>query len=295
MKIVVIGGSGFLGSHVADILTEAGHNVTIFDRQASSYLQKNQEMVIGDTLDANAVNKVTEGADYVYHFAGIADLDHATTQPMNTVTQNIQGTVVVLEACVKNKIKRILFASSVYVYSSKGGFYRCSKQSAELYVEEYQRRYGLDFSILRYGTLYGPRADESNSVYRYLNQALSEGVIECTAIGDEMREYIYVQDAARLSMDVLAKEHVNKHVVITGHHPMKFMDFLGMINEMLGSKVDIRLNNPKADSDHYSMTPYSFTPKISYKLTSNSYLDIGQGLLSCMNDISSRQNMSTKR
>ncbi|UCB57000.1 MAG: NAD(P)-dependent oxidoreductase [Candidatus Omnitrophota bacterium] len=287
MKIIVFGGSGFIGSHVADILTESGHEVRIFDLEPSPYFKANQEMITGDILDEQKVNKAVEDCDYIYHFAGIADLDDARTKSLETVTQNIKGTAVLLGAARRIRAKRFVFASTVYVYSDRGGFYRCSKQAAELYVEEYQRHYGLDYTILRYGSVYGPRADHRNSVYKYLKQAMEEGKIEICANGEEMREYIHVRDAARLSVEALSEKHRNQHIIITGHHPMKFRDFLYTIKEILGNKVKIEFKEVIPNSPHYNLTPYSFIPKIGYKLTANHYLDMGQGLLECIDEIHS--------
>ena len=285
MKVAVFGGSGFVGSHVADELTKRGHEVRIYDLRPSPYLQKGQEMVMGDILDKVKVSKAVEDCDVVYNFAGIADLDTATTQPIDTINQNILGNTIILDASVKAGVKRFVYASTIYVYSSLGGFYKCSKQAAELYIEEYQKRYGLDFTILRYGTLYGPRADERNSVYRYLKQALVQRKIVGYGTGEELREYIHVRDAAKLSVDVLSEEFKNKYVIITGHHPVKYKDMLDTIKEMVGGKVEIEFRPPEKGSAHYGITPYSFIPKIGQKLVSNYYTDIGQGLLECLHEI----------
>ena len=290
MKVVVFGGSGFIGSHVADELTERGHEVVIYDLRPSPYLKEGQKMVVGDILERNKVRDAMKGCDVAYNFAGMADLDTATTQALDTINQNILGNANVLDACVDAGSKRFVYASTVYVYSSLGGFYRCSKQAAELYVEEYQRKYGLDFTILRYGTVYGPRADERNSMYRYLKQALMEGKITCYGTGEELREYVHVRDAAKLSVDILSEEFKNKHVIITGHHPVKFKDMLNTIKEMLGQKVEIEFRPPEKGGVHYSMTPYSFAPKIGQKLVSNLYTDFGQGLLGCLHEIQKEAN-----
>src|SRR5438067_12547352 len=100
------------------------------------------------------------------------------------------ATVITLEASRQGGIKRYVYASSIYVYSESGGFYRCSKHAAELYIEEYQRLYHLDYTILRYGTIYGPRADDNNSIRRYLTQALRERQITLSGTGEEVREYM---------------------------------------------------------------------------------------------------------
>ncbi len=284
MKVIVFGGSGFIGSHVADYLTNNGHEVTIFDTKSSPYLLPNQEMIVGNLLDIDTVSKAIKDCDYAYNFAGIADLDDATVRPLDTIQQNIVGTGILLETAREHKLKRIVFASTIYVYSDKGGFYRCSKQAAELYIEEYSRKFELNYTILRYGTVYGPRADDTNSIYRYLKQAMETGKITCNGTGDEIREYVHVRDVARLSVAILDNEYRNQYVIITGHNSMLFRDMLYMIREILNNKVDIKFTGIE-DKDHYSITPYSYVPKVGQKLVSNYYIDMGQGLLECVNEI----------
>jgi len=284
MRVTVFGGAGFLGSHLADALSDAGFSVRIFDRACSPHLRPDQEMVLGDILDKEAVSQALQGCHAAFNMAGIADLDDCSTKPALTVTQNVLGNVHILEGCLAQGIKRFVYASSIYVNSAKGGFYRCSKQAAESYVEEFRRQHGLEYTILRYGTLYGPRADRRNSVYRYLLQALTDKRIVIGASGEEMREYIHVCDAARLSVDILAPEYVDKRINITGHHPIRFRDLLETIREMFDNQVEITLAESRNDT-HYSRTPYSYQPKPSYKLTSTLTVDLGQGLLECLQEI----------
>ncbi len=288
-KTIVFGGSGFLGSHVADALSNSGEEVTVFDRQASPYLRPDQKMLVGDILDPGPVRAALQGQETVYHFAGLADLDTAGTLPLETVSQNIVGTLNLLDAAVAAGIRRFVFASTIYVYSSLGGFYRCSKQACELYIEEYQKRYGLDFTILRYGSLYGPRAGTSNSIHRYLLQGLKGEKIVYPGNGDETREYVHVKDAAKLSVDILSADYMNQHVIVTGHHPMKSREMLEMIREIL--QVDIGFEfTDSPPAGHYNSTPYSFSPKIGRKLVRNFYMDMGQGLLECLHEISGELN-----
>lgn len=284
MRVTVFGGSGFLGSHLADALTDSGRHVVIFDKVASPYLRPEQEMILGDILDKDAVSQAVRGSQAVFNLAGIADLDDCSTKPGPTVTYNILGNIHVLEGCQAQGVGRIVYASSIYVNSSKGGFYRCSKQASENYVEEFQRQYGLDYTILRYGTLYGPRADRRNSVYRYLRQALTDKRIVIGASGEEIREYIHVVDAAQLSVDILAPEYANKRINITGHHPLRFRDLLETISEMFDNQVEIALTESR-NKTHYSRTPYSYQPKTCHKLTSTLSVDLGQGLMECLHEI----------
>lgn len=285
LTAVVFGGSGFLGSHVADALSEAGHRVRIFDLRPSNYLKPTQEMIVGDILDPPAVADAVRGADVVYNFAGIADIDEAANKPVDTVRLNVLGNVIILDAARDAAVKRFVYASSVYIYSDAGGFYRCSKAASELYIEEYQERYGMDYTICRYGTLYGTRADQRNSVHKFVRQAMTEGRITYPGTGTELREYINVLDAAQASVEILADEFRNEHVIFTGHFPMRVDELLTMIGEMLKKDVVIDYVMPTDPGSHYSITPYTFTPKVGRKYVKHYYTDMGQGLLLCMQEV----------
>ena len=113
MKILVIGGSGFIGSHVADYFTSQNHQVVILDIKKSKWIQKSQKFTQGNILDQKLLNKVTKNIDVVYHCAGISDLNEALHKPLETVESNIAGTIKILQACKLNKVKRFIFASSI--------------------------------------------------------------------------------------------------------------------------------------------------------------------------------------
>jgi UDP-glucose 4-epimerase len=280
----VIGGSGFLGSHVADELSEAGYAVCVYDLRRSPWLRADQQMAVGDLLDERALADAVAGCEAVYNYAAIADLNYALDKPVETACVNVLGTVKALEACRQAAVRRFVYASTVYVYSREGGFYRCSKQAAEHFVEEYQRACGLDFTILRYGSLYGPRSDESNGLHRIVRDALVRGAISYAGNPESIREYIHVQDAARASVVALGPEYRNESVVLTGHQPMRVADLLKMIAEILGlpDAVDFR------DEDyagHYVRTPYAYQPKLGRKYAPPLHVDLGQGLLQLIDEV----------
>lgn len=283
-KAVVFGGSGFLGSHVADALTKKGYTVTIFDLHPSKYTQPEQTMIVGSILDFDVVNEVVKNADIVYNFAGIADIYDANKNPLETVRINILGNTTILEACRNNSIKRFVFASSVYIYSDAGSFYRSSKQACELIIENYYEQYGIPYTILRYGSLYGPRSDDKNWIHSVLKQAITEGKISRSGDGEEIREYIHVEDAARCSVDILSDEFENEYVILTGYQQLKVKEVMMMIKEILKNNIDLEFL-PSKSNLNYEITPYSFNPKIAKKMVSSYYLDMGQGLLQCLRDI----------
>jgi len=293
--VVVYGGSGFLGSHVADALSEGGYDVRIFDRVQSPYLRAGQEMVLGDLRDVDAVIRAAAGCTYVYNFAGLADLDDAKDRPIDTVQLNVLGNMHVLEAARLAGVKRFVFASTLYVYSETGSFYRASKQASERFIEAYQERYSLNYTILRYGSLYGRRADMRNGIYRLLRQALEKRRIHYSGGGDSMREYIHVTDAAKLSVQILDEQYANRHLVLTGQERMAVQNLMKMISEMIPGGVSLEFDD-RPGFGHYVMTPYAFHPKIGHKLVANNYVDIGQGLLDCLAEIheSTHQNQHTE-
>ncbi len=284
MKIVVIGGSGFLGSHVADKLTQAGHKVTIFDNKKSKWISKNQKMVVGDVLNLGDLDKVISQCDVVYNFAAISDIDEAENKPQITANINIIGTLNILELCKKYKIKRIMFASTIYVYSLEGNFYRCSKQAAESFIEEYNRLFKLDYTILRYGSIYGPRSDNRNGLYKIIEAAIDKNEIIYEGDKEARREYIHVEDAADASVEMLEKKFKNQNIILTGQQSLKVYDVMKMLSEILGIEKRLKFKDKK-DSGHYSRTPYSYQPRLAKKYTPNVHFDLGQGLLQLIETI----------
>ena len=291
-KIIVFGGSGFLGSHVCDKLTDDGHEVTIYDLTVSPYLNGNQKMIQGDILDQAKVLESIANQDIVYNFAGYSDMETSSTDPIQTTNLNLIGNLYILESCIKHKIQQFIYASTVYVYSESGGFYRCSKQASEVYLDEYNRRFGLNYTILRYGTLYGTRADKRNSINRYIQSAIENEKIDVSASGDEIREYIHVRDAAKISARILDSKFYNKRFVITGHQAIPVRQMLSMIEEILKKPIKITFN-PDHESDHYKLTPYSFVPKIGEKFAPDIFTDMGQGLIECMAEYMENQKAKT--
>lgn len=283
MRITVFGGAGFLGSHICDKLSDAGHSVTIVDIHPSPWLKRDQRMVTGSILDEKLVEEVVEGSDMVFNYAGIADIGEANSRPVDTARINVMGNVIALEACRKAGVRRYVFASSLYVYGKSGGFYRCSKQACEIYIENYQAMYNLPYTILRYGSLYGPRADRRNAIERFVHEALTRGIITYYGSPDALREYVHVDDASTATLEILKPEFENQNIIISGNQPMRVRDLFKMIGEILGKELEIEYQNDP-NSGHYQITPYAFMPKIGRKLTPPLTVDLGQGILRVMEE-----------
>lgn len=284
-KVLVIGGSGFMGSHTADELSKRGYAVTILDMQPSPWLRSDQEMVVADLADNAALMSAMQGAQVVYHFAGIADIGDAKQRPYETIDANVMGVARVLECAIKLGVTRFVYASTMYVYSHYGSFYRASKQAAEVLIEAYAAEFGLDFTMLRYGSLYGPRAQEWNGIRRFVKQILQQGQFDYSGDGSEMREYIHVQDAARLSVDVLDDNHINTAITITGQQLMRVDQLAAILFEIAGTEHKANFHGQHAQQEHYGQTPYRYNPRSAKKLVPTEFVDLGQGLLDVMEEV----------
>ncbi|MCF8317872.1 MAG: NAD(P)-dependent oxidoreductase [Haliscomenobacter sp.] len=277
-KVVVFGGSGFLGSHIADQLSDRGYKVVIFANLNSEYLRTDQEMVVGDITDQELIREIIKGSSYVYHLAAIADIKEAEEDPILTVKVNVLSTIYILDACREHDVKRFIYGSTIYVYSQHGSFYRSSKQSSELFIENYQKIYGVNYTVLRYGSLYGPRANHFNFINNIINQAITEKVIRRKGDGNELRDYIHVVDAAEASVNILDESFINSNVMITGHSSLRVKDLLNMVKEIFNNEIEV-IYEDEVMEGHYEITPYSFKPQVAKKYLLNHYHDLGQGIL----------------
>ena len=291
MKILVTGGSGFLGSHVADALTEADHEVLIYDNRPSPYLRKGQKSLIGDILNEETLVEATKKVNIVFHLAAMANIDAAWNNPVETIRTNVIGTTNVLEACRINKVPRFIFASSLYADSTAGHLYGVSKSAGESLCKVYSRCCNIQHTILRFGTLYGTRSTEANSIHRLLKQALT-GKIDYYGTGREIREYIHVRDAAQICTYI--DQFKSETLIITGHNRIKLSDLLNMINEILDKKVEVNYH-PKENKSHYEQTPYSYISTIPKRVVPNLSSDLGESLVEVLKEIDNDPKSKTDR
>ena len=279
MKIVVLGGSGFVGSHVADELSKKGHKVKIFDKKKSKWLRQDQKMYIGNILNTKDLERTIKDADVVFNCAALADIDRALKEPVNTVKVNILGTVKALELCCKYNIKRFIQASTIYVNSSEGGFYRSSKKAAEDYVREYKKNYNLSYTIIRFGSLYGRRADDTNGVRKIIKRAIAKGKLTYVGNRKSVREYINISDAAKACCEILKNKYKNKHIILTGTKKIKVFTFLKRLSKILNISKKIEFKDLKI-TGHYITIPYTYKPekgvKFAFKSASNFYKKLPQ-------------------
>jgi UDP-glucose 4-epimerase len=184
--------------------------------------------------------------------------------------------VNLLEACRINKVKRFVFASSVYVFSNQGGFYRSSKRACESYIDDYQRIYGLDFVILRYGSLYGERCSEENRLHKILKSFVENSDCALSGNDDDVREYIHVRDAARLTADAIDDKFKNARLTITGLEKYKMTELINIVKAITGKEIKITFDH--IEKYQYAIIPHNYSLEESLKIIANPYIDMGQGI-----------------
>ena len=285
MRTLVTGGAGFLGSHVADELTARGREVVVFDVEPSTWISSGQDLVVGDISDSTALAEALAGCEAVYHCAAIADLEQSRQNPRKALEVNVLGTLSVLEAASAAGVRRFMYASSVYVFSRGGSVYRTTKQAAENLVQDLSGQLGLSSTILRFGSLYGPRADPQNAILRLVTQAVTTGRIEFWGDGTEIREYIHIRDAAALAVDALDERFAGQSLHITGHERLSTLELLETINEMLGGSLEISLRDEPFEG-RYRLTPYAFEASTGRRLVGDTHVDLGLGLLESIRSVS---------
>ena len=290
---VVFGGSGFLGSYVALELACRGYKVTIADIAPPKNLSKNQRFQRTDVQNQKDIESVIKDKDYVFNFIALANLDDAVKKPKESVNLNIVGNMSILESAKSCNIKRYIYASSVYAKNQKGSFYGISKYAAEQITKEYGLRYKIPYSIIRYGSVYGEQPSNNNYLYNLIKNAIKTGVISYKGQLSDVREYIHAADASKLSVDILTDEsYENSTLTLTGVERLNRGELLEIIREILNGEVTIQ---KLSDSNfgHYSVSPYGFQSDVSKKLIANPFIDIGQGILQCVESIKNESEDDT--
>ena len=287
-KFLVIGGSGFLGINLVKYLIDKNLVVYSLDLKNNSKYPDNKNFIFvqGNLLDKKKLTNILKKIDIVFHFGGIADIEYARLNPDKTIENNIIGTKNLLECISKSNVSRIIFGSTMYVYSNKGSFYKSSKQISEILIETYANEYKFEYTFLRYGSIYGPDSQDWNGLYKIIKEILNTKKIKYNGNGEEVRDYIHVIDAIKLTYETIKKEYSNKSVIISGNNSITSKNLLKLIFEILGlNKKFIKIQNKKINNYHYTYTPYNFTPNQAIKLVPKEYIDLGSGIIEVINQV----------
>ena len=284
MKVLIYGGSAFLDRNLANYLNKKKHKITVFDKKKIHFDKKNIKFIKGNILNLKQVKKATKGQDIVYNLAGISDIGDSIKNPILTTRINILGSVFTLEAAVKYTVKRYIFASSIYVLSKQGGFYKTSKKSVESFIEEYNKNNKLKYTILRFGSVYGNESDPRNGIKKILKSALNNKNIIYGGTSRAERRFLHVNDAIKASIAILKKKYVNKSVLITGNKKIKIKNLIKTIQRILKIKKKVFFKR-KPMMGHYDTNPFNDKPKKQITYMVKPTISLSQGIINIISSL----------
>ena len=246
-SVLVTGGSGFIGSHVVDQLLAAGHRPRIFDVRPSAH-HPGVDAVEGDLDDLDRLCEALHGCDAVIHLAASADVNEVFADPVDAERRNVRGTLHVLEAARRRELSRVVYASTIWTYSdtvaerheesmplsAPAHFYTSTKLAGELYCHSYAELYGLDYTILRFGIPYGPRARPAAVVPAMVGRALAGEPLTVAGDGSQSRRFVYVEDLAEGVVRALAPVAVNRTYNLVGDRDVTIREVAETVRTVLG-------------------------------------------------------------
>jgi UDP-glucose 4-epimerase len=218
LKIIITGGAGFIGSHIVEKLLPLGANVTVID----NFLRESKiehlrghacfSIYEADITDAKSINKLFNDCDMIFHLAAVVGVEETQIAPVEVLNVEVQGTINIFNFAVENKIKKIIFGSSSEVYGDSDkpmkeestlspiSTYAVTKLLGEEYCKAFYQKYGIEYAILRYFNIYGPRQDERFVISRFINRALAHQDIIIYGDGKQTRDFTYIDDAVNMTL-----------------------------------------------------------------------------------------------
>jgi UDP-glucose 4-epimerase len=282
MRVLITGANGFLGKSFIRLSKTYEFQVSALDISFDNF-DSGVDYHIGSITDKKLLEVALNGVDVVVHFAAIADIGYSISNPSRAYEINILGTNLLLEIAAKFRVRHLVFSSTLYVNGNKGGHYRISKKACEEIIEYYSLNFGLTYTILRIGSVYGPDANNFNFIYQAIKSGLEQKKIYRKGIGNELREYIHVDDVNKYVLNIIKDQlFVSQKVLLSGSEKLRVKDLLYMLSEMLGGDVEIIFDKESKYDGHYIHTPNTFSPDLISKVTLENPIDLASGLLDCI-------------
>jgi len=249
MRVLVTGGGGFIGSHVVDRMIERGITPRIFDLSASPYHSPLEvETFTGSITDPANLDLAMRDCDAVIHLAAVADVAHVLADPVLAEEVNTRGTLNVLEAACRAEVGRVVYGSTTWAYSdcveqavdeetpipAPRHLYTATKLAGETYCAGYAELYDLEYTVLRFGIPYGPRARAAGVVAKFTDLALAGKPLTIAGDGSQCRSFIYVEDLAAGVVAGLAPAAANRTYNLSGDEVVTILDIAETVQEMTG-------------------------------------------------------------
>ncbi len=260
-NILITGGLGFIGSHISNKLLD-NNNITIIDNLSTGkidYLNQPQHenlTLIQKDLNSLDLNLHLKDIDYVFHLAAMVSVPLSVEQPLTCHMENVTTTVNLLNACVKNDIKKIIFSSSSAVYGENTNMplkenelpaptspYATSKACCELYLKSFYESYGLNYTALRYFNVFGPKQDK-NSPYaavipNFINAILNNEQPIIYGDGQQTRDFVYVEDVANANI-LSCKSNFNGIINVASGKKITINELYEIIKKIMNSEIKVK-------------------------------------------------------
>ena len=259
-RVLVTGGAGFIGSHVVDRLRSAGHRPVVLDVRPFPY--GDVETVIGDIRDLESVRVAMRGCDAVAHLAAAADVNEVEADPAAAENLNARGTLNVLQAAREHGVRRVVYASTIWVYSAVDAptadeetplpapehLYTATKLAGEMYCRSYAELYGLETTILRFGIPYGPRARPAAVLPAFVGRALAGEPLTVAGTGEQTRRFVYVEDLAEGVVLALDSERAaGRTYNLVGDEDVSIKEIATTVCELVGDAEVVHVPGRNGD------------------------------------------------
>jgi UDP-glucose 4-epimerase len=286
----VIGGNGFIGSHVVDSLEARGHSVTVFDRhrlRPARFEGRSVQVVQGDFLNSADVQSALAGQEIVLHMLSLTDPATAEGDPTLDIRTNITSSVQLFAACAAAGVSRVYFASSggaIYGDQDRQVFretdvtlpvspYAIGKQAIESYLRYFRRTHGLESTTFRISNPYGPRQNplKRQGVIPIFLRRVAEGV-PLTVFGDGsmIRDYLYVADLAEMIAEVVTVGPEHDLYNLGSGLGTSISEVVATIQEVVGRTVEVEhLPRPATFVDHVVLSVERFQSEFATRATTD--------------------------
>ena len=261
MKIAIVGGSGFIGKHTACELIQHGHAVTIFDKVEPCFTEEYEKVNALNLEELNTAFCKHGSFDAVYMFAAISDSKENHIDIQHAINTNIMCLTNTLKICEDLKIPRIIFSSTVWVYSvspreyvaedstlpinESGHIYTTCKLACESIVKNYCTVRDIDYTILRYGIAYGPGCHPDMILSKFISNALTGKPLTITGTGHTFRNFLYVTDHARGNRLALSDKAKNKTINLEGPEKITLIDVAARVTELHDGHTKVVYTNER--------------------------------------------------
>tara|TARA_B100000989_G_C19508556_1_gene457737 strand:- start:721 stop:1644 length:924 start_codon:yes stop_codon:yes gene_type:complete len=307
MKILVTGGAGFIGSHLVDKLLYKGYEVIVVDnllRGNKLVNSSNINIINEDITKQGVLENLTKNCDIIFHLAAFLGVDEVAKNPILTMETEVIGTFNIINAAIKNNVKKIVYASTSGVYGktdiehavnenfdvSPSSSYAIAKRYNEIYLKSVNLKYNIDTFSLRYFNIYGPRQDNRMVIPRFFEQAMNNKDIIVYGNGMQTRDFTFVNDTVEATIEVGLKCTGSEIINIAKGKEITMLELADKIKSITNSKSEIKLvENPSFRKDYEVEKRYGSSEKLFKLIGKKPDISLDDGLFKTYNHILSQK------